>query len=405
MARPLAALTVLAALLSLWVPAPACTTAVVAPSATADGRPLLWKNRDSDDRRNQVVYCADGKYAYVGVVNGGDAAGLDIWAGLNEAGFAIMNSASYNLGKEESTGEGRLMKLALQSCASVEDFQALLERTSARKRDVEANFGVIDGKGGAAYFEVGPDTYRRFNASDPAIAPRGFLVRTNFSESGDRSRGTGFLRRERALSLLEEKAARRSLTAQSLLAGVARDTANVRLGSFPLENRKKGPVWAYTQDSVCRWDTVSAFVAQGPRPGEAPSLATAWIVLGQPLGAAAVPYWVKAASVPPQAAAQKEDAPLTVAARALEEILYPDSRGDLAKYLDVQALTDPRRNWMATLLSLEAQNFAEAEDLLKAWALEPPEPETVAAAQERLAARTLEGLQRLAQPPEPKRRY
>jgi hypothetical protein len=164
-------------------------------------------------------------------------------------------------------------------------------------------------------------------------------------------------------------------------------------------------VWAYTQDSVCRWDTVSAFVAQGPRPGEAPSLATAWIVLGQPLGAAAVPYWVKAASVPPQAAAQKEDAPLTVAARALEEILYPDSRGDLAKYLDVQALTDPRRNWMATLLSLEAQNFAEAEDLLKAWALEPPEPETVAAAQERLAARTLEGLQRLAQPPEPKRRY
>lgn len=405
MARPLAALVALAAFLPFQAPAPACTTAVVAPSATADGRPLLWKNRDSDDRRNQVVYCADGKYPYVGVVNGGDAAGLDIWAGLNAAGFAIMNSASYNLGEGESTGEGRLMKLALQSCASVEDFQALLERTSAKKRDVEANFGVIDARGGAAFFEVGPDTHRRFNASDPAIAPRGFLVRSNFSESGDRARGTGFLRRDRALALLEEQVSRRSLTAQSLLAQVARDTANVRLGSFPLENRKKGAAWAYTQDSVCRWDTVSAFVAQGPRPGEAPSLAAAWIVLGQPLGAAAVPYWVRAASVPPQAAAQKEDAPLTAAARALEELLYPDPRGDLAKYLDVQALTDPRRNWMGTLLGLEAQTFAEAEELRKAWSDNLPEPEVVAAAEERLAQRTLEGLQRLARPPEPKRRY
>lgn len=404
MTRPALALAVLAALFAPGLPAPACTTAVVAPSATADGRPLLWKNRDADDRKNQVVTCADGKFAYVGVVNGGDAAGLDIWAGLNEAGFAIMNSASYNLGEEESTGEGRLMKLALQSCASVEDFQALLERTGARKRDVEANFGVIDGKGGAAYFEVGPDSYRRFNASDPAIAPRGFLVRTNFSESGDRARGTGFLRRDRALALLEEKVAHRTLTAQSLLSGVARDLANVRLGSFPLENRKKGPVWAYTQDSVCRFDTVSAFVVQGPRPGEPPSLATAWIVLGNPLAAAAVPYWAKAASVPEEAAAQKEEAPLTAAARTLTEILYPDPRGDLSKYLDVQALQDPRRNWTAAILGLEAQNFAEAEALLKGWSPSPPDPEALAAAEDRMAHRTLEGLQRLALPPEPKRR-
>lgn len=404
MARPLAALVILAASLSFWAPVPACTTAVVAPSATADGRPLLWKNRDGDDRKNQVVHCADGKYAYVGVVNAGDAAGLDIWAGLNEAGFAIMNAASYNLGEEESAGEGRLMKLALQSCASVEDFQALLERTSAKPRDVMANFGVIDARGGAAYFEVGPDAYRRFNASDAAIAPRGFLVRTNFSESGDRAQGTGFLRRDRALSLLEEQVGRRSLTARSLLAEVARDIANVRLGSFPLENRRKGPVWAYTGDSVCRWETVSTFVAQGPRPGEPPSLATAWIVLGQPLTAVAVPHWVHAASVPPQAAAQKDDAPLTVAAKALEEILFPDARGDLAKYLDVQALNDPRRNWMAALLGLEAQTFADVEDLLKVWPQRPPDPEDVAAAQERFAARALEGLQRLARPPEPKRR-
>ena len=36
---------------------------------------MLWKNRDADGSDNQVVFLADGKYPYVGLVNRGDADG------------------------------------------------------------------------------------------------------------------------------------------------------------------------------------------------------------------------------------------------------------------------------------------------------------------------------------------
>jgi hypothetical protein len=373
---------------------------VVAGSATADGRPLLWKNRDADDRRNQAVYCVDGRFPYVGLVNGGDAAGLNIWAGLNSRGFAIMNAASYNLeGGEDTEGEGRFMKLALQSCATVQDFQALLEKTASGRRDVSANFGVIDAQGGAAYFETGPGGYRKFSATDPALAPRGYLVRTNFSESGDREKGTGFLRRDRAVTLMEGLIGSGRLSAGSLLADVARDTANERLGSFPPLNRRKGPVWAYTGDSVCRYDTTSAFVVSGSRPGEDPSGATAWVLLGQPVCGVAVPLWVAAGSVPPEVAAGSEPAPLGAAATAVQEVFYPDRRGDLAKYLDVQALTDPKRGWLTGLLALEAANVQAAVGQADLWRETPPSPEAVAVFQEDVARRTLEGMRRRLQAP------
>jgi len=102
-------------------PAAACTTAVISGKATKDGRPILWKNRDAADIHNQVVYCRDGRYPYLGVVNRGDVAGLQIWAGVNDQGFSIMNNVSYNVETkgEDSAMEGTLMKLALQSCATV----------------------------------------------------------------------------------------------------------------------------------------------------------------------------------------------------------------------------------------------------------------------------------------------
>jgi len=251
MKRPRAScvLAVLAVLLALPGPAAgACTTAVVAGAGSADGRPILWKNRDADDHQNQVVYCSDGKYPYIGVVNKADAAGMAIWAGINSQGLAIMNSASYNLeGAENSVAEGNVMKLALQSCATVADFQALLETSNMGGRDVAANFGVIDAKGGAAYFETDKKSYKRFNADDPAIAPKGYLIRTNFSESGKPGEGAGFVRFKRASELVEEAVKLKGLDAQSLLKQIARDVANARIGSYPMNPRKKNsPAFAYT---------------------------------------------------------------------------------------------------------------------------------------------------------------
>ena len=94
---------ILICLLFLAVPEPltACTTAIISGRFTPDGRPLLWKNRDTDDLDNKLMYFTDGRYDYIGLVNSKDTIGEEVWTGMNTSGFAIMNSASYNLTTEK----------------------------------------------------------------------------------------------------------------------------------------------------------------------------------------------------------------------------------------------------------------------------------------------------------------
>jgi hypothetical protein len=382
-------------ILSIPLASPACTTAVVAAAATTRGRPLLWKNRDADDHLNQIIYCADGKYAYIGLVNKGDAAGLNIWAGTNSEGFSIMNAASYNLEVDKDTkGEGAFMKLALQSCVSVGDFQALLEKTNAGGRDVSANFGVIDAGGGACYFEAGTHSYKRFNADDPLLGGRGILVRTNYSESADLEKGTGFLRRDRAAQLLFALSKDNKLTAESLLREVGRDQANEKINSYPLTSpRKKGPAgFAYTGDSICRYDTASAVVFEGSVPGDPASRTTAWVILGLPSGGVAVPVWASAGDVPPEMRPGPDPTLLNATFGEVRDLLYPDYRGDQKKYLDVDSLINPQFGVRAALLAREAANFRRVEAAETSWRERPPSPSDLGALQAAIAQDTVKSV-------------
>lgn len=98
--------------------------------------------------------------------------------GMNDAGFAIMNTASYNL-KNDTVSvmdkEGAVMAIALGKCRTVDDFACLLD-TLPKPLGVEANFGVIDAYGNAAYFETDNWRYARFDVgiirSEPTIQTR-----------------------------------------------------------------------------------------------------------------------------------------------------------------------------------------------------------------------------------------
>ena len=367
-----------------------CTTAVISGAATADGRPILWKNRDADNLANQLVYNADGRHAFVGLVDTGDAAGMKIWAGVNDVGFAIMNSASYNIEEDDEEADGEFMRLALQTCASLDEFQALLDRTNPGGRAVASNFGTIDARGGAAYFETSRKAYRRFDATDRALAPRGLLVRSNYSDSGDDQRGSGTLRRRRAGTLLEAAAAAGRLDTQLLLARVTRDLANEALGSDPLGAAPPAGPYAYVGDSICRDATASAVVISGVRPGENPLLATAWVILGQPVTGVAVPAWVAARGVPAELAASPEPAPLTRAFDAVKSVFYPATRGELKRFVRVDALRANERRVVDGLLAIERKNLETAEQALASWRASAPAPDAVRAVQAEIARRTLE---------------
>jgi hypothetical protein len=371
----------------------ACTTAVISGAVAADGRPILWKNRDADDLHNQVVYRADGRFAYIGIVNQADTAGLEVWAGINEAGFAIMNSASYNLEEMDSVAEGQMMKVALQSCRTVADFQRLLDITNTGVRSTTANFGVIDAEGGAAIFETGASGYTRFDAS---TAPTGVLVRTNYSDSGDSTLGSGLTRRARAEALIRQLQGAGRLTARHLFAHVCRDVANANTGSDPLAAKPPEARFAYVGDSINRDITASAVVFVGVRAAENPLTSTAWVILGQPVTGAAVPLWVHAGSVPDAVAAGKDPAPLNAAFDRIRGLLFPSRRGELKRYLEISGLTDGSHGVHAPLLDVESSNFETADSTLDRWRSVLPPPSEAAGLQTTLAGRTLKASQDLA---------
>ena len=64
----------LALALTGFVGAYACTSAIISGRLTENGRPLLWKNRDTSDLNNKVekIESKDGSYEYVAVYNGRD---------------------------------------------------------------------------------------------------------------------------------------------------------------------------------------------------------------------------------------------------------------------------------------------------------------------------------------------
>ena len=144
-----------------------CTTFIMSGKYTLDGKPLLFKNRDTDEMQNSLVFFNDGKYKYIGLVDGNTDWDKMVWGGYNEAGFAIMNSAAYNNNIGDTTKfkdqEGIIMKLALQTCKTLADFEKLLT-SLPRPMGLDANFGVIDAFGGAAFYETGNYRFVKFDA-------------------------------------------------------------------------------------------------------------------------------------------------------------------------------------------------------------------------------------------------
>ena len=79
-----------------------CTIGVAAAHATADGRPLLWKNRDTrGDSRNHLQLFPGGSHAFLGLAV---PRSRSIWGGVNAAGLAVINAQSADLGGGERKG-------------------------------------------------------------------------------------------------------------------------------------------------------------------------------------------------------------------------------------------------------------------------------------------------------------
>lgn len=318
----------------------ACTSAIITGKLTKDGRPLMWKHRDSGAGWNHIAYFKGERFCYTGLVNSENPSD-EIWTGMNEAGFAIMNTASYNLKDdevEEMDKEGRFMKRALEICKDMKDFEYFLD-TLSRPMGVEANFGVIDAFGGAAYYETNNHTYVKMDVNDEELAPRGYLIYTNFSFHGRKDEGKGYIRYDTAEELFGQFE-KEDFTAAHLFAGCSRSFRHSLLGIDLREeafspNRASG--FCVEQDFIPRYESIASVVIQGVKPGMDPELVTLWAVLGYPPVSIALPVWVKMGEEIPAllaASAQTGKAPLCEVAVQLRDFVFSVKRGNGLKYMN-----------------------------------------------------------------------
>jgi hypothetical protein len=291
-----------------------CSVGVAAGTATADGRPLLWKNRDAVARDNVITAFRDGRFPYVALCNA--RATREVWGGANAAGFCIMNSVSRDLaqGSEDGPGNGAFMKLALQRCATVAEFEALLRETADGGRRTRANFGVIDAVGGAAIFETAHREHTRFDAVD---GNQGIVVRTNFATTAGGQGGRE--RFARATDLCFKRPEGQELEHGYLLRAFCRDLLPPPSAVGRDDGRQD------VRETIHRQTTVAAMVFHGVRDGEDASLTTMWAVLGQPLFSIAVPCFPAAKGVAAAlagAGADEPRSPICDAAKALQDALH-----------------------------------------------------------------------------------
>jgi len=389
-----------------------CTAGVASGKATADGRPLLWKTRDAGAINNEVIWNTSGKYHFVSVITAGQVGSS--WMGVNEKGFAIINTVSSDLGSGQQPGaseresggpglgNGTIQTRALGECATVEEFEALLKATNAAGRQTATNLGVLDATGAAAFFETARNKYWRYDAAN---TEKGYILRTNFAINGARES-----------PLARPYSMDRYLESDELMRGFFltdridfKEIVKVQVRSFgdangnlvplPITRSIEGhpPGYFPNDHSINRSTSVSFAVIQGVKPGEDARLSTMWTILGQPSTGILVPYWP--VGVTPAEADGPETAPLCDAAlriknKVYEELAVPGAgtQGQAPRplFINTWALRDEKGDGIwKIMMPAEDSIIAESEQALEGWRSAGVDMEAMMATERRMAARAL----------------
>lgn len=328
----------------------ACTSAIVGGHLTPDGRPLLWKHRDTGTEHNFVACVAahsPGEADFVALFNADDTLLREAWIGVNSHGFAVMNTASYNLAPDTASYrdmEGVIMARALKSCRTVADFAILLD-SLPKPLGVQANFGVIDSLGNSAYFETGDYGYTIYDVAD---SPEGYIIRTNYSCSGDSTCGYGYIRLQNAEALIRPFVEAGKVTPETFTECLSRSFYHSLLGRDMLDCTDR---WIVDQDFIPRYSSSASVVIDG---------GVMWTVIGYPPCSYVLPATVE--YVPAQLAADPATGRSalcdTVVARKHE--VFPVKRGSGQHYIDAVRL----KSYCDSCRSVSLDNYREYRDRL-----------------------------------------
>ena len=334
----------------------------------------MWKHRDTSNENNKLRYFTESEYDYIGLVNAGGRE-TGVWIGMNETGLSIMNTATYNLfdsdDNEKERSAGSFMALALSHCGSLKDFERILD-TISMPTGLSSNFGVIDGFGGAAYYEVGDTSWIKIDVNDPLQAPLGFIIRTNYSFSGDQVKGKGYARYITAYDLFYRNTIINNLNVNTILREADRSLYN----SFTRDDIKNKATGkdeirlVHFNDNIARKNSTSCAVIRGIRAGDQASSSTMWVVLGWPLASVAYPVWLNPDHILPEVltASLGAHAPVCDISLELKKRCFPAEYGSGPDYLDINRIFNNNgTGYLQWMLPLEERILNLAANKMIEW--------------------------------------
>ncbi|HOO72836.1 MAG TPA: Ig-like domain-containing protein [Spirochaetota bacterium] len=323
----------------------ACNVAVVSASASATGRPFIWKNRDhAESYRQEVLY-------YPEVVSGvggslrlmGETtfdSGVSVCTGgANESGFAIANTTCWeSLLLEAANVNTELMEVVLEECKTLTEFEQVVSEFTDRwsNKNISGIFAVIDAYNGAAIYEMWSDgngndvMYRKYNVDTGTVTDEdghtatdclyeqtvGFNNRTNSNHTdGWISIWTDTPRELRARQVFTEMQLNDELTPRNLMREVSKDVCGGNPADYCSTESKVMNSWdgdnddndsylnpnrdgeMYTRYCISRYQTTMGLVIEGAADPDEANLTTMWVSLGEPSLSVFVPFFPYAEEV------------------------------------------------------------------------------------------------------------
>ena len=301
-----------AILLSLSVAAFACTSVIIPGKYTANGKPLMLKVRDQsiEKQNTNVQYFKGAKYDYLGLV--GDASRkhsriTGIVGGMNTEGFCTMSLTSHSFENnplaDSTVRKPSLQMEALGCCRTVEEFDDYLLNKRGKPVANVSNLGVIDAHGGAAYYEFNGYDWTKYDVTDPAVAPDGYMVMTNFSWSGDAKGSGGWDRYFSADAIMKQfkknDKGLYDMTVEELYNAFVRSYHHEVEGVGSLDDLSN---FKYCHDGgmICSNKTCGVITFEGVPVGTSPKYTVMWSHIGYPVTTVAIPLLVGKGNMVPE---------------------------------------------------------------------------------------------------------
>ena len=160
---------------------------------------------------------------------------------------------------------------------------------------------MLDAQGGCAYYETGNYNYVKFDVNDSAVAPDGYLMRTNFGTKGNHKLDQGVERYQAITDFMADACNAGKLEHDYLIKHISRylkhGITKLDMYDFMPESEEDEHYFPF-HDYITRYSSASVILVQGVKPNESPLNTVSWTIIGWPLTTVAIPLTLATAKLP-----------------------------------------------------------------------------------------------------------